>query len=615
VKALVGYFFGALVVAGLGLVGCGGKREHVGNRSEGSGGSIGTGGSAGPAGMGGDAGQDPNRQQRSSKLDLLLVIDNSRSMADKQAVLGRSAASLVSRLINPPCVDETGTAVEFPPADQPCAPGGKREMAPVRDMHIGVISSSLGGHGADRCSPALAEFDPTENDRGELLVRAGETYQGRGYLLWDPDQTASPPGDNDWSLLASKVGSLVTGAGELGCGFESTLEAWYRFLIDPEPPAEVVVKGGVAVIEGVNHTLLEQRARFLRPDSAVLVVMLTDENDCSIQDGGAAWMAGQSPTDGNLDRLDRATRECAGDPNSPCCRSCLLAESQPPSGCAPLREEAACRSPTLTEPDDGYNLRCFDQKRRFGVDFLYPLSRYVRGLTSPTVPDRSGAMVPNPLFADPTARGPSLISVAAIVGVPWQDLAQNPEDAQSLRYMTSRQLELDGRWKAILGDPVHEKLPADPFMRESIEPRSGENPVTGDAIQPPSAPGADASPINGHEWDPPERNDLQYACIFPLSEPRECGNTSGCDCSEIDGRGNKVLCQGPDGAYGTRQYFAKAYPGLRHLELLRQLGDSAVVASICPRNLGDPSREDYAYRPAVQAIVDRMTNVMKNQGD
>jgi len=75
-------------------------------------------------------------------------------MADKQLVLARSAASLVSRLINPPCVDPAGNPVEFTLADQPCSSGSEREMAPVRDMHIGVISSSLGGHGADTCSAA-----------------------------------------------------------------------------------------------------------------------------------------------------------------------------------------------------------------------------------------------------------------------------------------------------------------------------------------------------------------------------------------------------------------------------------------------------------------------------
>src|SRR5688572_26706397 len=246
-------------------------------------------------------------------------------------------------------------------------------------------------------------------------------------------------------------------------------------------------------------------------------------------------------------RLGKATAACAGDPNSPCCRSCTASESAPPNGCKPLSEEAACRPPLHDSLDDHVNLRCFDQKRRFGVDFLYPIARYVTGLTSPTVPDRSGAMVRNPLFVDLEARGPALISIAGIIGVPWQDLARDPSDGSVLRYMTSRELDRSGRWKVIAGDPERELPPSDPFMRESVVPRSGKNPVTGDAIQPPSA-SSGASAINGHEWDPPERNDLQYACIFPLSEPKECGNTFGCDCSTVDGGGNKVLCQGPDGA-------------------------------------------------------------------
>jgi hypothetical protein len=75
--------------------------------------------------------------------------------------------------------------------------------------------------------------------------------------------------------------------------------------------------------------------------------------------------------------------------------------------------------------------------------------------------------------------------------------------------------------------------------------------------------------------------------------------------------GNKVLCQAPDGVYGTTQYYSKAYPGLRHLDLLARLGKSSIVASICPRNLTQPQRDDYAYGPAVQAVVDRMKNVIE----
>ena len=66
-----------------------------------------------------------------------------------------------------------------------------------------------------------------------------------------------------------------------------------------------------------------------------------------------------------------------------------------------------------------------------------------------------------------------------------------------------------------------------------------------------------------------------------------------------------VLCQGPNGAYGTTQYFAKAYPGLRQLALLRDIGDQAVVSSICAKSI-DPASAAYGYGPAVEALVRAM---------
>ena len=81
--------------------------------------------------------------------------------------------------------------------------------------------------------------------------------------------------------------------------------------------------------------------------------------------------------------------------------------------------------------------------------------------------------------------------------------------------------------------------------------------------------------------------------------------------SPINSGGNKVLCQASDGTYGLTQYYSNAYPGLRHLDLLRRLGKSSVVASICPRNLTQPDREDYAYAPAVHAMIDRMKHVIE----
>jgi hypothetical protein len=71
------------------------------------------------------------------------------------------------------------------------------------------------------------------------------------------------------------------------------------------------------------------------------------------------------------------------------------------------------------------------------------------------------------------------------------------------------------------------------------------------------------------------------------------------------------LCEAEPGVSpsGTLQYWAKAYPGLRQLEVLRDYGDNSIVASICARNVDVTTaaeRADFGYRPAIDAIVDRL---------
>ena len=122
-----------------------------------------------------------------------------------------------------------------------------------------------------------------------------------------------------------------------------------------------------------------------------------------------------------------------------------------------------------------------------------------------------------------------------------------------------------------------------------------------------------ADPIHGHDWDVATAfgaqqgpGDLQYACIFPLAQSRDCsGATGGCDCNAAGVNGKSPLCW--DGAqYSSVQTSAKAYPGLRQLEVLRDFGDNAIVASICPKEAVDTNNPSFGYNPAVDAIVDRL---------
>ncbi|MDI1448818.1 hypothetical protein [Polyangium sp. 6x1] len=556
------------------------------------------------------------------KIDLILGIDNSASMADKQEILAQAVPDLVESLVNPPCIDEEGKPIE--PAKQPkgpkedCPLNSRREFEPVLDIHIGIVSSSLGGHGGSVCpdlqtEPNCNDAKVSKNDRGHLVSRAdacvaGEvvpTYANKGFLAWDPEQKLNPPGEASLGTLDGAVPGLVpaladmvNGTGQVGCGYESQLESIYRFLVDPDPYDTIDASSGNVKVTGTDDDLLTQRKDFLRPDSLVAILMLSDENDCSIRETGFYYRASHS------DALPRPRAECAIDPNDKCCSSCGLPT---PEGCPPDPGcfNAAGELMLLTKAEDAVNLRCFDQKRRFGVNFLYPTDRYVKAFSSPEITTRSGEIVENPLFPKanpaegvPVVRTPDLVFLAGIVGVPWQDIARDPKD---LKKGTKSAREMgDGTWDLILGDPAEGVLPKDPLMVESPDPRHGTHPITGEQTDmTPDSPLGNS--INGHEYDT-LGDDLQYACIFELPQATDCVNDP--QCSECrDGTANNPLC---DPAAPTMQVRAKGYPGLRQLSVLRGLGEQGIVGSVCPSQVTDRTLADYGYRPAIGALVDRL---------
>ena len=605
-----------------------------GGGSSSTGPSTVTGTSTGP-GPNSSTGTGPAVQAKVDKIDLLLGIDNSRGMADKQEILSLGVADLVQALVNPRCVDANGNRASQQPAGpaEVCPdPSTKREFLPVLDIHIGVITTSLGGHGADACPDVENVSCPggvnvTNNDHGRLVTRTDPcggatvpTYQNQGFLAWDPAGKDTPPGESSVAKLTSTIADLVLGTGNVGCGYESQLESWYRFLVEPNPYKALVIDDkNAAKAQGVDDALLAERAEFLRPDSLLAILMLSDGNDCSTKEYGQYWIAGQqrNPNDPNQNfYLPRARTECATNPNDTCCRSC----AQDQSGCP---ADPTCPGNYDATSDD-VNLRCFDQKRRFGIDFLYPVDRYVTGLTSATVTDRDGKTSLNPVFTNlnpangiTAVRDPGLVVLSGIVGVPWQDLARDPKDLTK-GYKTAEELAhaTNGvtTWDVILGDPQNHVPPKDPHMIESTAPRMGTDPLTGVTLAPPtSASGADA--INGHEYTVGTKNgvqvardDLEYACIFDLAKPRDCSDPSVASCECSDPKNDNPLCE-PDPSKGgdrTRQVRAKSYPSIRQLNVLRDLGPQGVASSICPAQHNDPARPDFAYRPAIQALVTRV---------
>ncbi|MGC4092324.1 MAG: hypothetical protein QM756_31460 [Polyangiaceae bacterium] len=553
------------------------------------------------------------------------MIDNSISMADKQAILGDAVGSLANRLVTPLCVNADGTPNgSVSNGDGECAQGAA-EFTPIKNIHIGVVSSSLGAHGGQTCAGAA------DDDKGQLvpLIRPDgtvTTWNNSGFLYWDPKSKGSPPGETNPGTLATNFKNMVLSVGQSGCGFESTLEGWYRFLIDPQP----IVNTPAVTDNTVTHPdynndantnpVLKQRAQFLRPDSLVAIIMLSDENDCSIIDAGQGWLVGQQTLSGQSFRMPRSTSVCATNPNDKCCASCLA--SPPPAGCSAPADDASCKQGNYYgSADDALNLRCFKQKQRFGFDLLYPLDRYTSGLYDSQIPNRDGQMVQNPLFtagAGAVPRDKSLVFLAGIVGVPWQDIAKNPNDA-ALAYKAYKEID----WNMLLGTPgdatTPPQPPGDKLMFETPTDRTqlfqnAPHPVIGasGALAASNSTGR-PNQINGHEVNIKNNDDLQYACIFQLPTSRNCAGTNGCDCETMTADYNRPLCENT-----TTQTYAKAYPGVRELQVLKDFGSkgtqNSIVASICPKTLTvnktDPS---YGYNPAVAAIIERLKEALKGK--
>jgi hypothetical protein len=681
--------------AGAGAMGSSSGGASSGSRGASSGGASSSG--SGSSGAGAPLGSGPSgtliHQQAVDKVDLLFMIDNSARMGDKQVLLARAVPDLINRLVTPNCVDANGNAVGPSTANGCTMAGTKLEFFPVHDMHIGIVTSSLGGRGGNQC-PADAtnevnmHLSAHNDDQGHLINRGGDnetpvtSAQPFNFLSWFPpvganrmtSQTRSPPTGPETTVgdamtpgtLIGDFTAMIRGVHEQGCGFEAQNEAWYRFLVQPDPFDGSPNPGGGIQINnnraqevGLDATILRQRASFLRPDSLLAVIVVTDENEevaNPLSVGGEGWLYESapfpsSPTYG----APEGTIECQGNPNDPNCTSCAFSNvmmapnfatecpNDPPGGMQGF----------LDPSNDSVNVRFFNQKQRFGVFSGYPISRYVRGLQKRSVPDRAHevdgngnyvgdqdkfANCINPIFAqalpsDPNAdlcklqlgpRTPDLVYYGAIAGVPHQLLqAQSGVDAEcpagtpQADCPQKHQLT-EADWLSITGkDPDHWDFSgADPHMIESENPRAG--------LQCNANSNDNCDPINGREWST-NKKDLQFACIFPLTDsagqpaPKDCTQMqySGvCNCEPGSNSQNTPLCQKVNGAYTNTQIYSVAYPSIREMAIAHAMADSpsgvqGIVSSVCPIHTsfqGGPTDPLFGYRPAANAIVDGFKN-------
>ncbi|MFK7990852.1 MAG: hypothetical protein AB8I08_32835 [Sandaracinaceae bacterium] len=216
---------------------------------------------AGPAP---DAGFVPpaGKCTEATAVDLLFMVDNSNSTTEEQASLTAELPALVSSLIAPP--DDDGD--------------GEPDWLPVLDLRVGVITTDMGTGGATVPTCARSDF----GDDGVLLTRAGDRP---GCAASYPAPFAfDPAGGVTAEAFAAEV-ACVAGVGTGGCGFEQPLEAILKAL-SPGAPTAYTASDYVPpeFFRGsLPHGDLTN-AGFVRADSLLMVVALTDEEDCSAAD-------------------------------------------------------------------------------------------------------------------------------------------------------------------------------------------------------------------------------------------------------------------------------------------------------------------------------------------
>jgi hypothetical protein len=250
VPRTVATYAGLAVVASLGLVGMGCIDRPV---------TI-----VRPATQQGVAVEVPN--EAVDKVDLLLEVDNSNSMRENQEHIAEQLGSLINTLTNPP-IDPATMRPRYPP---------------VRDLHVGVVSSDLGTPGAQ-----VRGCDHTDHgDDGRLNpIRYGDAMRVHEPWTTAPTTFRRPADCNRADQFPAFI-NFVAGTTNAttfthdfecnaalyvgGCGLEQQLEAVWRALITH----------GADRPEGSGPP----NAGFLREEALLAILILSDEEDGSVQD-------------------------------------------------------------------------------------------------------------------------------------------------------------------------------------------------------------------------------------------------------------------------------------------------------------------------------------------
>ena len=189
-------------------------------------------------------------------VDLLFMMDNSGSMSQEQVAIAREIPNLVRVLASGDINDD-----------------GEQDFPPVVSLNVGIISSDMGTGGV--VVRGACERDPNFGDDGVLRNQGNVAISGCA-ATYDPNFLNFRPADGgDPNAFAADVECLAV-LGTNGCGFEQQLEAVLK-AVTPSTSPITFGMGTVGHADGQNRG-------FLRDDSLLVVLMITDEDDCSALD-------------------------------------------------------------------------------------------------------------------------------------------------------------------------------------------------------------------------------------------------------------------------------------------------------------------------------------------
>ena len=183
----------------------------------------------------------------SADIDILFVIDNSASTADKQAVFGANFTNFV-------------TALDAFPTGRP-------------NLHMGVVDSTVD---LGVALPGCPSPNNTDNGLLQNIARISGCTAPTGRYISDVADASGSGRQTNYSGTLDQALACIAEVGANGCGFEAQLEGMKRAL-DPAGPAAT------------------ENANFIRNGAYLAVIFLTDEDDASLKPGMNGW-ATPTPT-------------------------------------------------------------------------------------------------------------------------------------------------------------------------------------------------------------------------------------------------------------------------------------------------------------------------------